>query len=215
MPVNGGSTRSVTATARRAQIIAATIETIAELGYGQASFARIAERAGLSSTRLISYHFAGKDELIQAVIAEVYGEMAGFMAERMREAADPPAALAAYIRGVIAFIAAHRSQMEALMSFFLGHSAEEGGKTTGSGEDDEFAGRRAFAPLQQILESGQRSGGFRTFDPFVMAATVQRSLDGLPFLLRSEPGLDLDAYAEELVVIFDRATTAGQAGGMS
>lgn len=33
---------------------------IAELGYAQASFARIAGRAGLSSTRLISYHFAGK-----------------------------------------------------------------------------------------------------------------------------------------------------------
>jgi hypothetical protein len=32
--------RSLAATARRAQIIAATIETIAELGYGQASFAR-------------------------------------------------------------------------------------------------------------------------------------------------------------------------------
>jgi hypothetical protein len=58
--------RSLTATARRAQIIAATIETIAELGYGQASFGRIAERAGLSSTRLISYHFADKQELLLA-----------------------------------------------------------------------------------------------------------------------------------------------------
>jgi AcrR family transcriptional regulator len=41
------SERSFTAQARRAQIVRAAIETIAELGYGQASFARIAERAGL------------------------------------------------------------------------------------------------------------------------------------------------------------------------
>ncbi|MQA95092.1 MAG: TetR family transcriptional regulator [Streptosporangiales bacterium] len=35
-----------TTTARRAQIVAATIDTLAELGYGQTTFARIAERAG-------------------------------------------------------------------------------------------------------------------------------------------------------------------------
>ncbi|WP_042366118.1 TetR/AcrR family transcriptional regulator [Streptacidiphilus neutrinimicus] len=198
MPVNDGGARSVTATARRAQIIAATIETVAELGYGQASFARIAERAGLSSTRLISYHFAGKDELIQAVIAEVYGEMAAFMGARMREVADPAGALAAYIRGVVAFVATHRTKMDALMSIFLGHAGEENG----------YSDRTAFAPLQEILDAGKRSGHFRAFDSFVMAATVQRSLDGLPFLLRTEPGLDLDAYAEELVTIFELATQA-------
>ena len=37
----------------------AAIETIAQAGYRDATFARIAERAGLSSTGLISYHFAG------------------------------------------------------------------------------------------------------------------------------------------------------------
>jgi AcrR family transcriptional regulator len=210
MPVNDGSTRSVTSTARRAQIIAATIETIAELGYGQASFARIAEQAELSSTRLISYHFAGKDELIQAVIAEVYGEMAAFMGARMRDVTDPPGALAAYIRGVIAFIATHRTKMDALMSVFLGYGAEH--STQDSAEGEAYSDRMAFAPLQEILESGRRSGHFRAFDTFVMAATVQRSLDGLPFLLRTAPELDLDAYAEELVTIFELATTATPRG---
>ncbi|MEY9936047.1 TetR/AcrR family transcriptional regulator [Streptacidiphilus sp. MAP5-3] len=204
MPVNDASrTRSVAATARRAQIIAATIETIAELGYGQASFARIAERAQLSSTRLISYHFAGKDELIEAVMAQVYGEISAFMAERMRDATDPPSALAAYIRGVVAFVATHRKQMDALMSVFLGVGAEvDDGGHDGDGE------RRVFSPLQQILESGQQSGDFRTFDSFVLAATIQRSLDGLPYLLRTAPDLDLDAYAEELVMLFGLGTAA-------
>ncbi|MFD2352840.1 hypothetical protein ACFSTC_31420 [Nonomuraea ferruginea] len=41
-----------------------------------------------------------------------------------------------------------------------------------------------------------------------MAATIQRSLDGLPFLLRSRPGLDLELTARELETMFDLATRA-------
>ncbi|NED89278.1 hypothetical protein G3I76_55555 [Streptomyces sp. SID11233] len=41
-----------------------------------------------------------------------------------------------------------------------------------------------------------------------MATTIQRSIDGLPFLPRSEPDLDLASYAQELVELFDRATRA-------
>ena len=71
MPVTTEPQRSVTATARRAQIVAATVAVIAEEGYAQASFARIAQRAGLSGTRLISYHFAGKADLVAAVVEDV------------------------------------------------------------------------------------------------------------------------------------------------
>ncbi|MEZ0067710.1 AcrR family transcriptional regulator [Streptacidiphilus sp. MAP12-20] len=200
MPVKG-ERRSVTANARRAQILSATIETIAELGYGQASFARIAERAGLSSTRLISYHFAGKDELIQALIADVYAEMAAFMGERMAGCTDARSALSTYIRSVVAFIAAHPMQMQALMSVFLDYRSEDGGRSYDAGSERDVLGH-----VQEVLRAGQRSGEFRRFDTFVMAATIQRSIDGLPFLLRTAPELDLEAYAEELAELFDRAT---------
>jgi AcrR family transcriptional regulator len=62
--------RTFTETARRAQIVQAAIDTIAELGYGRASLARIAERLGISKG-VISYHFAGKDDLIKEVVLEV------------------------------------------------------------------------------------------------------------------------------------------------
>ncbi|WP_079249569.1 TetR/AcrR family transcriptional regulator [Streptomyces sp. IMTB 2501] len=181
--------------------MAATIETIAELGYGQASFARIAERAGLSSTRLISYHFSGKSELIQAVLAQVYAEMADHMAEQMQDVRGPRDALLTYIRALVAFIADHPIQMRALMSVFLDYRAEDGGRSYGG--DDE---RQAVAPLQDILRAGQATGEFRDFDVFVVASTIQRAIDGLPFLLQTAPDLDLAAYAEELVAMFDLAT---------
>ena len=78
--VPGTRPRTFTERARRAQIVDAAIETIAELGYARASFAQIARRAALSSTGLISYHFAGKDELIAEVIASIYSTIGAFMA---------------------------------------------------------------------------------------------------------------------------------------
>ena len=59
MATAGQKDRTFTETARRAQIVAAAIDTIAELGYGQASMARIAERVGITKG-VIAYHFDGK-----------------------------------------------------------------------------------------------------------------------------------------------------------
>ena len=72
--------------ARRAQIIGCAIEVLAELGYAQASYARIAERAGTSKS-VISYHFAGKDELLEQVVQSVYAEAARYMIPRVQRAA--------------------------------------------------------------------------------------------------------------------------------
>ncbi|WP_338106680.1 TetR/AcrR family transcriptional regulator [Psychrobacillus psychrodurans] len=49
--------------ARRNQIVECAIETIAEIGYAQASLGQIAKRAKISKG-VISYHFANKEELL-------------------------------------------------------------------------------------------------------------------------------------------------------
>ena len=97
----------------------AAIEAIAEAGYRGATFARIARQAGLSSTGLISYHFAGRDELIGEVVATVIGDIGAFMTQRMAGVSGPPAALRAYIEGNAEFTAEHRAEMKALLEIFL------------------------------------------------------------------------------------------------
>lgn len=219
MPATSGE-QTATTVARRAQIIAATIETIAELGYARTTFARIAERGGLSSTRLISYHFAGKDELMKAVVGEVYASIDRFLAERagvepasrpIRQPSgqpfSPPAGspadeLRAYITGVVAFIDGHRTQMHALLSIFAALHDETGNRASYDAETE----LGVLGHIQDILRRGQATGEFRELDTLVLASTIQRSLDGLPFLLRTEPTLDLPAYAAELVTLFDLAT---------
>ncbi|MFI7446411.1 TetR/AcrR family transcriptional regulator [Nonomuraea sp. NPDC049714] len=194
--------RTFTGNARRAQIIAATVRILGEHGYGQTSFARIAKEAGLSSTRLISYHFAGKDELMSAVVGHVYGMLGDFMTERVGPQPDARSRLRAYITGLVEFVAAHRSEMQALMTIFLSWR-EKTGESRSYGPEEE---RSSLGHLEAILRDGQSSGEFRAFDTFIMAATVQRSLDGLPFLLQARPELDLEAFARELATTFDLAT---------
>ena len=188
--------RTFTEAGRRAQIVAAAIETIADVGYANASFARIARRAGLSSTGLISYHFAGKSDLMAQVAQETFAAMGEHMAARMSGARGPAQALEAYIRGITEFIAGHRRPMKAVLEIFM----NGGVRYT---PDTELV---TLSPVEEILRRGQSAGDFRQFDPRIMAAVIQRAVDGLPFLLETYPDLDLGQYADELVTTFTLAT---------
>src|SRR4051794_20324809 len=117
---------TVTASARRAQIITAAIDTIAELGYGNASFARIAKRAGISSTRLISYHFDDKAELVRAVVGAVLTEAADYMGKRLRVVEGRQQLLAVYIESNLEFIAEHPTAIRAVIEIAANARAEDG-----------------------------------------------------------------------------------------
>jgi AcrR family transcriptional regulator len=188
--------RTFIETARRAQIVQGAIAAIAEVGYHKASFTRIAERAGLSSTSRISYHFAGRDDLIGEVVREVLSTIGGFVGERMAVAADPADALDIYIHATVAFIAGHRQEMRALLEIFL----------AGGFRYDAAAESHVVSPLEEILRQGQRDGQFRPFDTTVMATLIQRAVDGLPFMLAANPDLDTDSFANEVATTFELAT---------
>jgi AcrR family transcriptional regulator len=193
--------RTFTEQARRTQIVEAAIDVIAADGYRGASFAAIARRAGLSSTGLISYHFAGKSDLMAQVTREVVAAIGEHMAARMAGAATAAGALEAYIRGSVEFVAGHRRPMKALLEIFLngGFRYEPGTELV------------VLSPVEDILRAGQRADEFRAFDPRVMATVIQRAIDGLPFLLETYPDLDLDSYARELVTTFGLATRSAGA----
>jgi AcrR family transcriptional regulator len=182
--------------ARRAQIIECAIEIIAELGFGQASLAQIAKRAGIS-TGVISYHFDGKDQLIRAVARHVYQTGGAFIRPRVDLQSGPRAALGTLIAASVGFSAAHPNHSRAIAALVL---AGHGGFVDPSMEQTRRDGFRA------ILEAGQREGVFRRFDIRAMVATIIGSLNSMPQLLTEEPGIDLAAYGRELVEIFDRAT---------
>lgn len=188
--------RTVTTQARRAQILAATVAVIADQGYGRTSFARIAEQAGLSSTRFISYHFAGKDELITAVVQHVVSAVGTHVGHRVQAETTATGRLRAYIESVVEFTDSHRAEMRALLLIVLA-----GALPTGTDADQAVPGH-----LEAILRHGQADGEFRDFDPAVMAMSIQRAVEGLPFALDSDPDLDCDHVSRELITLFDLAT---------
>ncbi len=203
---------SAAATVRRTQIVAATIEVIAEEGLAQATFARIRQRAGLSSTRLISYHFAGKDDLVAAVVEDVLDRIAHYVGQRIEAAesaagsGNATAILRAYIEGNVSFIDTHRAPMQALLQIVLaaaGLPATTGAKAVPGPQASQ-------GPLEGLLRHGQATGEFRSFDATAVGSAIQRAIEGLPHLLAAEPGLDCDNYASELVELYLRGIRADQ-----
>ncbi|HEY7019943.1 MAG TPA: TetR family transcriptional regulator [Ktedonobacterales bacterium] len=186
--------------ARRAQLIDSAIETIATLGYAQASLAQVAQRAGISKS-VITYYFTSKEELLEQVVAEIYAAAVQSVAPQIMAQSTTALKLQAYIQSAVDYIGAHRARMMALMEIALNYRTADG-KLRYGGATEEWI----LAPLEALLRQGQEEGDFRPFDVRVMAVTIRRAIDALPFLFRATPDLDVESYGRELVTLFDRAT---------
>jgi TetR/AcrR family fatty acid metabolism transcriptional regulator len=197
---DGQNRPTFTEAARRAQLIECAIETIATLGYAQASLAQIAKRAGISKGVII-YYFSSKEELIEQVVTDIY--TAAVQAVTPQIAAQPTAQLQlqAYIRSAVDYIGTHRMRMVALLEIALNFRAPDG-KLRYGGTSEEWI----LSALEARLRQGQEDGEFRAFDLRVMAVTIRRAIDAVAPLLAAHPNLDTDSYARELVTLFDRAT---------
>jgi AcrR family transcriptional regulator len=195
----GEPERTFIETARRAQIVAAAIDVIAETGYAGASFARIAERLGISRG-LISYHFAGKDDLVRQVVHEAAEEAKAFIRPRILAESAGPAMLRAYIESNLAFMRDHRNNVIAMTE--IARSAE--GRRIFYGDTDVVDAVRA---LEHLLSGFQAAGQFRPgFDPHVMAIAIRAAIEAASPRLALDPEFGIDNYASEIAALFDLAT---------
>jgi TetR/AcrR family fatty acid metabolism transcriptional regulator len=193
--------RTFIETARRAQIMAAAIDTIAKLGYGQASLARIAETAG-TSKGVICYHFGGKDDLIKELVAELSAKGRAYLGPRLEAEPDGAGMLRTYIESNVAFMRDNRNHVVAAVEIALNARGTDGSPLY------DFSIRDAgVAALQQLLAHFQGTGEFRAdFDPQVMAMAIRAALDAVAPRLARDPGLDLGHHARELAELFHIAT---------
>ena len=202
-PESGGQKRrSFIEDARRAQIIESAIETFAELGYVNTSLARIAERAGISKG-VISYHFAGKSELMEQIVEQIYREMGEFVAPRLAEQVTATGAMRAHIRSIAEYVRGHRAQLLALGEIFNNLRDSDGQPRYGIAFDEPLYQRQ-----EGVFRMGQQTGEFRTFDARVMAVTVQAAIDSMFAYWATYPDHDLEAHANELADLFEHAIRA-------
>ena len=194
-------TRTFTESARRAQIVEVAIKVAAEAGYGNISFARIAKEAGLSSTGIISYNFAGKDDLMRAILAEVLRAAGGYISPRVDAAVGARAKLRSYIEAHTSFLADYPHHLPALFEIV-------------SNLPHDWADRAEFmAQLDathrfhtDYVRQAQAAGEFRAFDARVMVIAVQGAIDAVTMRKVREPDLDVVACGRELADLFDHAT---------
>jgi TetR/AcrR family fatty acid metabolism transcriptional regulator len=192
--------RSFIERARRAQIIAATIDVIAEEGFARASLARIGKQAKISAG-VISYHFAGKADLIQEVVREIYTLGADFMRPQIEGQPSPSAMLRAYIESNLAFIRTYPKHLGVLLEIAVHFRNDDGTMPFDAAEVDQVL----LVP-EWIFKSGQEQGEFRPFSPRIMAITLRAAIDAVPPRFAANPDLVLEQYAQELVTLFNKAT---------
>ncbi|MEO3883972.1 TetR/AcrR family transcriptional regulator [Nonomuraea sp. B5E05] len=186
--------------ARRAQIIACAVEVLADQGYAHTTLARIAEQAKIS-TGVISYHFGGKKQLIEAVVAEVARVATDLMVPRILAQSTASDGLRAYIEGNMEFMRLHRKPLLALVEVITHTPGEEGGPGPYAAQAEV-----AIADLEKVLGWGKRTGEFRDFDQRSMAISIRGAIDAVPGRLLHDPGFDLDLHTRELVTLFTLAT---------
>ncbi|WP_327145070.1 TetR/AcrR family transcriptional regulator [Nocardia sp. NBC_01327] len=193
--------RTFIESARRAQIVDAAVEVIAEQGYANASFAKIAKQAGLSSTGMISYHFKGKDDLIREVIAEFLRLSGEYLTGKM----DAENTLAGRLR---AFIVARIAMLDEFPKHFVAAGEIINAVRI---EDPDLRGLTpvwaATAAMQeQRFREGQQAGEFRDFDPKVMVLALHGAINEATVRASVDPDFDTAACGRELADLFEAAT---------
>jgi len=204
----GRPARTFTEVARRAQIVQCAADVIAEAGYARASMAEIARRAGIAKS-VISYHFADKNELMQAVISTAVRAFSEFLDPQLAAEASAGGKIRAYLTGSAEYMIRYRNMHLAVLEIAF-NAVGPGGQPLVASMPLE-----THKPtLEQILLAGQKSGELRGFDIEVMAGLLRSAVTHTMVLaLRADAGIDLPAFARELATTFYLATTADVAGG--
>ncbi len=199
--------RTFTEIARRQQIVGAAIDTIAEVGYAQASLARIAARIGISKG-VISYHFAGKDDLMSQVVIDVVEAGRAYIAPRVFAESTGPALLRSYIESNLTFMREHRNYMVAVVEILRNGTFTAGSGRRVDGQNIDVAAHLLKDQLARLQSAGELRSDF---DPGVMAMAIRATIDVVPHRLVLDPDFDIDKYASEVATIFDLATRAEDA----
>ena len=189
---------SVTEAARRAQIVSAAVTVLADRGFASASLSAIADEVGISKG-VISYHFAGKTELLHEVVRHVLQDASAWMTPRITGAASYGEALRCYVVANLAYLDEHRAEIVALTEVLANARATPG--VEGIFRD---AQREAVAALQAILDGGVASGEFDRMPTRTAAIALRAAIDAASTALRADPELDLGTFGAELADLYAR-----------
>ena len=209
MPATRTTQESFTRSARRAQIVAAAIDVIAEVGFAQASIRKIADRVGIAMSAVL-YHFGTKDNLVDAIVAHMYRTMLTQVAPAVEAEHTATGKLNAYIRSSVDYFGGHRVALKALASLGTTYVPSDGRRFEELGLHPDIAEQLAVLDPTSILATGQRDGEFGDFPVQSTAIALRGAVNGVVEKVLREPGYDASGYAEDLIAIFGRIVSGSR-----
>jgi AcrR family transcriptional regulator len=186
--------------ARRAQILNAALETIADLGFMNASLAQIAKRAGISKS-VIGYYFPSKDDLVRAAVDQFYVTGHTTMMGQIENVTTATEMLRLYVRTNVTYIDQNRVATRGIGEIIANFRTPDG-QPVFRIEDAE----PMVLGTAALFEWGQKTGEFRAFDTRVMAVLLRGAMDTFGQQLSANPELDAENFINEVTETFIRAT---------
>jgi len=159
--------------ARREQIIKAAIEVLKEIGYVNTSLAKIARKANIS-TGLISYHFSGKEDLMNNTLIYLIEQEWLFVNKRVAQKSTWTEKLIAFIEANLAYQVLNLANSIALIEIvFNARTSDQ--IPYYLLEDDEEDLKASL--LKEILFKGQETNEFGgDFNPEVVSTIIQGAI---------------------------------------
>jgi AcrR family transcriptional regulator len=193
----------------REAILTAAARSFADHGYRGTRLRAIAEQVGIQKASIF-HHFASKEELYRAVLAQGRGEteamivrflaVEGGWIERARD----------MVGGYVALVAAHPEQTKILLRQSLGDAPE--------GYVADHESDRLLALACSFIAEGQRSGAFAPLEPVTLLLGI---VGMVAFLFTSAPivaplwGMDVGdeervaRIRRHVVAVVERTLTCG------
>jgi len=185
--------QSFIAEARREQIIKAAIEVLKEIGYVSTSLAKIAKKANIS-TGLISYHFSGKEDLMNNTLMYLVEQEWEFINEWVIQKQTATEKLKSFIEASLAYQITNKTNNIALIEIVF--NARTPDHTPYYLLEDEEEDLKTNL-LEKILRQGQQSEEFGDFRPQVMSTIIQGAVS--ESMLTFQNKLSVKEYNEELI----------------
>ncbi|MFC0623481.1 TetR/AcrR family transcriptional regulator [Kribbella deserti] len=181
---------TITEQARRAQLIAVTVDLVAEVGYAGASLAKIAERADLTKAAVL-YYYPSKNALVETARDEVLGALITAVGAAV-DATRPEDWPAAYVRSMIGHLRDNPRHTRMIVEAAI-HT----------GEPADPASR--WRALADLLAAARRARGL-TGDVALRSAAIVigGAIDGIVSEHMNDPDYDTTPPTELVVTMIER-----------
>jgi TetR/AcrR family transcriptional regulator len=136
----------------RQSILAAAEQVFADVGYAAARLEDVAQVVGIRRPSIV-YYFAGKQELYDAVEADIFASMHGFAEERTNGITDPLERLLALLDAWLDFLVSRPGAARIIQRLIADATPRQGNPT-------EFS-YSALEDIEAVFADGVRSGAFR------------------------------------------------------